>query len=74
MVFKGAIVRHPMYLGMLLMSLFSPLALGSYWVIIPSLMIIPSLVLRIKNEEEVLRKKLPGYSDYCLKTRYRLIP
>lgn len=67
-------VRHPMYLGMLLMSLFSPLALGSYWAIIPSLLIIPSLVLRIKNEEEVLRKKLAGYNDYCLKTRYRLIP
>ncbi|MZP31031.1 isoprenylcysteine carboxylmethyltransferase family protein [Heliobacterium undosum] len=69
-----AIVRHPMYSGMLLMSLFSPLALGSYWAIIPSLLIIPSLILRIKNEEEVLRKKLAGYNDYCLKTRYRLIP
>ncbi|MBM7868490.1 methyltransferase family protein [Heliomicrobium gestii] len=45
-----AIVRHPMYSGMLLMSLFSPLALGSYWAIIPSLLIIPSLILRIKNE------------------------
>ena len=67
-------VRHPMYLGMLLMLLFSPPALGSYWAIIPSLLIIPSLVLRIKNEEEVLRKKLPGYNDYCLRTRYRLIP
>lgn len=69
-----AMVRHPMYLGMLLMLLFSPLALGSYWAIIPSLLIIPSLVLRIKKEEEVLRVKLRGYGDYCLKTRYRLIP
>lgn len=68
------IVRHPMYLGMLLMSLFSPLALGSYWAIIPSLLIIPSLVLRIKNEEDVLGKKLAGYKDYCLETSYRLIP
>jgi len=68
------IVRHPMYLGMLLMSLFSPLALGSYWAIIPSLTIIPSSILRIKSEEEVLLKSLPGYNDYCLKTRYRLIP
>lgn len=69
-----ALVRHPMYLGMLLMSLFSPLALGSYWAIIPSLMIIPSLLLRIKVEEEVLRQSLPGYNDYCTKTRYRLLP
>lgn len=69
-----AIVRHPMYLGMLLMALFSPLALGSYWAIIPSLTIIPSLILRVINEEEFLLKNLPGYNDYCLKTRYRLIP
>ncbi|UWG99217.1 isoprenylcysteine carboxylmethyltransferase family protein [Dehalobacter sp. DCM] len=68
------IVRHPMYLGMLIMSLFSPLALGSYWAIIPSLFIIPSLILRIKSEEEVLIKSLPGYSDYCQKTPCRLIP
>lgn len=68
------IVRHPMYLGMLLISLFSPLALGSYWAVIPALIIIPSLILRIKSEEEVLRKSLRGYDDYCLKTRYRLIP
>ena len=69
-----ALVRHPMYLGMLLMALFSPLALGSYWAVIPSLLIIPSLVLRIKNEEEVLGQKLPGYREYRLKTRYRLLP
>jgi len=69
-----AIVRHPMYLGVLFMLLFSPLALGSYWAIIPSLLCIPSLVLRIKSEEEVLLQDLPGYKDYCLKTRYRLIP
>lgn len=69
-----AVVRHPMYLGLLLMLLFSPLALGSYWAIIPSLLCIPSLVLRIKSEEEVLLQDLTGYKDYCLKTRYRLIP
>lgn len=69
-----AIVRHPMYSGMLLMSLCSSLALGSYWAVIPSLLIIPLLILRIRNEEDVLRKKLAGYRDYCLKTRYRLIP
>ena len=69
-----AIVRHPMYLGVLFMLLFSPLALGSYWAIIPSLLCIPSLVLRIKSEEKVLLQDLPGYKEYCLKTRYRLIP
>lgn len=69
-----AIVRHPMYLGLLFILLFSPLALGSYWAVIPSLLCIPLLVLRIKSEEEVLLQDLPGYKNYCLKTRYRLIP
>lgn len=69
-----AIVRHPMYLGLLLMILLAPLALGSYWAIIPALLCIPMNVLRIIGEEEVLLRELTGYKDYCLKTRYRLIP
>jgi protein-S-isoprenylcysteine O-methyltransferase Ste14 len=69
-----SIVRHPMYLGLILMFLFTPLALGSYWAIIPALLCIPMNVIRILGEEEVLLRDLPGYKDYCLKTRYRLIP
>lgn len=69
-----AIVRHPMYLGMVIMSLFIPLALGSYLAAIPMLLIIPITVFRIKAEEKVLLNELRGYKDYCLKTRYRLIP
>jgi protein-S-isoprenylcysteine O-methyltransferase Ste14 len=69
-----AIVRHPMYLGLLLMILFTPLALGSYWAIIPALLSIPMNVFRIIGEEEVLLRDLTGYKDYCSKKRYRLIP
>jgi len=69
-----AIVRHPMYLGVSLMYIFSPLALGSYWAVIPSLLIIPLLVVRIRNEESVLGKELKGYKEYIQKTKYRLIP
>lgn len=68
------IVRHPMYLGMVMMSLFIPLALGSYISIIPMLLIIPIVVTRIQNEEEVLINKLNGYKEYCKKTPYKLIP
>lgn len=69
-----SIVRHPMYLGMIAMMLFMPLALGSYFSVIPMLLIIPILIIRIKNEEEVLLSELSGYKNYCLKTQYRLIP
>jgi protein-S-isoprenylcysteine O-methyltransferase Ste14 len=69
-----AIVRHPMYLGALLLYISSPLALGSYWAIIPMLFIIPTLAARILNEESVLLRDLAGYREYMLETRYRLIP
>lgn len=69
-----SIVRHPMYLGMLILLLFTPIALGSYWAVIPFLLSVPMNIFRIKYEEEVLLRELPGYKDYCLKTRYRLIP
>lgn len=67
-------IRHPMYTGLLTMMLSTPLALGSYWAVIPSLLFIPWTVLRIKNEEELLLRDLPGYQKYCTKTPYRLIP
>ena len=69
-----AIVRHPMYLGASLMYLFSPLALGSYWAIIPSFLMIPVFVARIRNEEKILERGLKGYQKYMQKTKYRLVP
>ena len=69
-----AIVRHPMYLGVLLMLLFTPLALGSYWAIIPAVLIIPVLVARIFNEEKILERDLEGYWEYMQNIKYRLIP
>ena len=68
------IVRHPMYLGISIMFLATPLALGSYWAL-PVFLIFPLvLVYRIMNEEEVLLRDLPGYREYTQKVRYRLIP
>jgi protein-S-isoprenylcysteine O-methyltransferase Ste14 len=69
-----AIVRHPMYLGVLLMYLFTPFALGSYLALIFFLPLLPLIVLRLLNEEEVLLRELPGYKEYCRKTRYHLVP
>jgi protein-S-isoprenylcysteine O-methyltransferase Ste14 len=68
------IVRHPMYLGGDLWLLFTPLALGSYLALPIFALLIPLIVVRLLNEEKVLRQELPGYSEYCLRTRYRLVP
>jgi len=68
------LVRHPMYTGFSLMIVATPFALGSYFAIPPALLLIPVLVYRLRDEERVLHKELPGYGDYCERTRYRLIP
>jgi len=67
-------VRHPMYLGVLMMMLFTPLALGSYVALPVFALVLPALMFRLVNEEKVLRRDLPGYAEYCEGTRYRLIP
>jgi protein-S-isoprenylcysteine O-methyltransferase Ste14 len=69
-----AIVRHPMYSGMIIFYMFSTLALGSYWAMIPAVHIIPLLIVRIIGEEKELLVNLDGYKEYVAKTRYRLIP
>jgi protein-S-isoprenylcysteine O-methyltransferase Ste14 len=67
------IVRHPMYMSVLIIYLFSPLALGSYWAVIPALFMIPVLVARINNEEKVLLRDLSGYDEYMQKVKYPFI-
>jgi len=69
-----AIVRHPMYLASLILYAFSPLALGSYWAMLPVVLLIILLVARIKGEEKELLENLEGYRDYVVKTKYRLLP
>ncbi len=69
-----AVVRHPMYTGTLVLWLATPVALGSWWALLPALAFIPILVLRIRNEEEVLVRELKGYEEYRRRVRYRLLP
>ncbi len=68
------LVRHPMYFGAVLMLFFLTPALGSWWALPGFLLVIPLIVLRLLKEEKMLCRDLPGYSDYCLRTRYRLLP
>lgn len=68
------VVRHPMYMGTLPLTIAVPLALGSWWALLPVLAIVPALVWRLVDEERVLRRDLPGYAAYCARVRYRLVP
>jgi protein-S-isoprenylcysteine O-methyltransferase Ste14 len=69
-----SVVRHPMYTGVLLMFLFTPIALGSWWALIPFISLPVFLVLRILNEEKVLTRNLSGYEEYLKTVPFRLIP
>lgn len=68
------VVRHPMYSGSLIMMLGTPLALGSYWGLPIVMAGVVALVLRILDEEELLRAELAGYPEYAQRVRYRLVP
>ena len=69
-----ATVRHPMYTGAILMFIATPIALASYWGLIPAAFLIAAIVVRLLDEERILRQRLPGYDQYCRDVRYRLLP
>jgi protein-S-isoprenylcysteine O-methyltransferase Ste14 len=69
-----AVVRHPMYAGICLLLIATPFALGSVWALLPALPAVAAIILRLLGEEKYLTNHLPGYPEYCRKTRYRLIP
>jgi protein-S-isoprenylcysteine O-methyltransferase Ste14 len=67
-------VRHPMYAGALVMFLFTPVALGSFWGVLGAFPLIVLIIFRLLDEERFLAEHLSGYKEYCNTTRYRLIP
>src|SRR6185295_13526245 len=68
-----ALVRHPMYVGGLIMLIGIPTALASWWGLLVIGVLIPALIWRLLDEEEFLAANLPGYAEYQKKVRYRLI-
>ena len=68
------IVRHPMYAVTLVLFLSMPLVLGSTLAFLVFLAYPFIIAKRIRNEEEVLARDLPGYTEYLKKVRWRLIP
>lgn len=68
------VVRHPMYAATLGLFLSMPLVLGSFLSLAALLAYPAILVIRIRDEERVLTKGLPGYAAYTRRVRWRLIP
>jgi protein-S-isoprenylcysteine O-methyltransferase Ste14 len=67
-------VRHPMYSASVVIWFAAAPALGSYVAWPVCVLFFAVIVFRLLNEEKLLRRELPGYGEYCLRTRWRLIP
>lgn len=67
-------IRHPGYLGQMIFSLASALALGSFWALIPGGLFMVLLVVRTELEDRTLQDELEGYKAYARKVRFRLVP
>jgi protein-S-isoprenylcysteine O-methyltransferase Ste14 len=69
-----AVVRHPMYASAMLYLAGTPLALASYWGFLALAFMAPFLLWRLLDEERLLARDLPGYTDYQRQVPYRLVP
>jgi protein-S-isoprenylcysteine O-methyltransferase Ste14 len=67
-------VRHPGYSGTILQAAGMAVLLGSWWALLPALAAATLITLRTVLEDRMLQAELPGYSDYSLAVRFRLIP
>ena len=68
------VVRHPMYAVTILLFLMIPLVLGSWYALIAFAFYPAVIAVRLKDEEELLTRELPGYTEYKQKVKYRIIP
>jgi protein-S-isoprenylcysteine O-methyltransferase Ste14 len=67
-------VRHPMYVGIILLFPGMALFLGSWWALVPAILIGVLMVIRTALEDHTLQAELPGYAEYAQRVRYRLLP
>ncbi len=67
-------VRHPAYVGMILVVVAAPIMLGSWWALIPGILSAMVVIVRTSLEDRTLQAELPGYVEYAQHTRYRLVP
>ena len=68
------IVRHPMYMATILLFLTMPIVLGSWYALIIFAFYPAIIIVRLKDEEALLTRELPGYAEYKQKVKYRIVP
>lgn len=68
------IIRHPGYVGYMMMSIGTPIALGTLWGLPFSGFTCLLLLIRTALEDDTLKKELKGYAEYTERVKYRLIP
>jgi protein-S-isoprenylcysteine O-methyltransferase Ste14 len=68
------IVRHPMYSGATIMLMGIPLGLGSLTALLTVVPLVAVIVARLLDEERFLARNLPGYDEYRIRVRKRLVP
>ena len=68
------IVRHPMYSATILLFLMIPIILGSWYALIVFAAYPAIIIVRLKDEEELLTRELAGYAEYKQKVKYRILP
>ena len=68
------VVRHPMYAVTILLFMAMPLVLGSWYALIVFAFYPAIIIVRLKDEEDLLTRELPGYEAYKEKVKYRIIP
>jgi protein-S-isoprenylcysteine O-methyltransferase Ste14 len=67
-------IRHPGYLGYIIFTVATPIALGAYWGLVFSAIIGILLFVRTTLEDATLKKELPGYAEYTENVKYKLVP
>lgn len=68
------LVRHPGYLGTILLHLGVPFMLNSLWALIPAVLVVLVMVIRTWLEDKTLHAGLAGYAAYAQQVPYRLLP
>jgi len=68
------VVRHPFYVGTVLVLVGMALWLGSYAAAVFAVVPVVFVIVRLTMEERFLHRELAGYTQYAARVRRRLVP